>query len=509
MFKNIALSPSQWISTLKSPQYQKIMRDFQQAFENDNPVYILRVPARINLKGVHIEHQGGYVNYMAVNQAATFVIQKRQDDQICVANADNKYTRQQFSISQELPIGKRRDWLTYIQSTRIQQGDWINYIKAGVLVIQNHFKTHNLAGMNILMDSNIPVGSGLSSSSSLVVGSVLSILEINDLVLKDSDLAELCGIGEWYAGTRGGAGDHSAMLFCKRGMILHTQFFPFHYDLIPFPEEYRIIVCNSFVKAVKSKGAKNIFNGKVATYKIAMMLIAQLYPEKSKNFNHLRDIIREDTSWIYLMLKSLPARVSRKEILKLLPDRKEELETIFQTHDEPSSGYEVRNVCLFGLSECSRGEICIDYIKNGEMEKFGELMYLSHNGDRIVAFDEKGISHPWNNEVSDDCLGKLIGLSKSENPQSQLFLQSGSYGCSCEELDLLVDIARQSPGVLGAGLTGAGLGGCVLVLIKEKNADQFLSTIKEKYYKPKGLAGGYEICSPGNGANFITPDGNN
>jgi N-acetylgalactosamine kinase len=505
MHKTISLSPSKWIDVLKSQRYINLLRHFLKIFENDNPVYILRVPARINLKGVHIEHQGGYVNYMTIDKEAVFVVQKRDDDQVCVANTDNKYNQQQFSIRHELPIEKRGDWLDYVKNIKIQQGDWINYIKAGVLVIQNHFQDQDLSGMNILIDSNIPVGSGLSSSSSIVVGSVLSMLQINELEVNDSDLVELCGIGEWYVGTRGGAGDHSAMLFCKKGKILHTRFFPFHYDLVPFPEDYRIIVCNSFVKAVKSKGARNVFNEKVSTYKIATMLIAELHPEKSKSFTHLRDIIKEEPSWIYTMLKSLPARISRKGLLNLLPSWSNELENIFQTHDEPPAGYEVRNVCLFGLSECSRGERCIEYIKKREMEKFGEFMYLSHNGDRIVSFDEKGIPHRWNNEVTDEYLVKLINLSLKKDPQSRLFLQSGRYGCSCEELDLLVDISRSSSLSIGAGLTGAGLGGCVLVLIKEKFIESFLTILEEKYYKPRGLTEGYDICSPGNGASFITP----
>lgn len=40
-----------------------------------------------------------------------------------------------------------------------------------------------------------------------------------------------------------------------------------------------------------------------------------------------------------------------------------------------------------------------------------------------------------------------------------------NYECSCEELDVLVDAAVESPGVIGARLTGAGFGGCVVVLV--------------------------------------------
>jgi N-acetylgalactosamine kinase len=485
-------------------RYLNALDTFAKYYTTESPVALLRVPARINLKGVHIEHRGGFVNYMAIDKEALFIIQKRFDDKVVLRNTQPQYDPDEFFISEELPPSKRNNWLAYIQEVRLRPGFWTNYIKGGILRLQDSFADIQLKGMNILVDSIIPTGSGLSSSSSLVVGAVLAAMSLNQLSLSDNDLVELCGTGEWYVGTRGGAGDHSAMIFSAKDSILHTQFFPFHYERVPFPKGYSVVFCNSMVKAVKTLNAKNKFNEKVATYQIGLLLLKSLYPDKAGQFVYFRDVLKEKEGWIYSALKQLPSRISRNELLHRLPQYQKELESIFKSHEEPEGLYQVRNVCLFGWAECSRGEICVDFLKSGEINKFGELMYISHNGDRIASFNPQGHKTPWHYEVSDELLDQLIELSAQKDPNGRLYRQPGAYSCSCEELDYLVDTASQVPGVIGAGLTGAGLGGCVLVLVKKENAETLIETLKEKYYDKKGLPSGCEICQSVDGASFYT-----
>ena len=444
-FKMIA----EWKNTVQEPRFLHLLNEFEKWYSPEHPVYLLRVPARINLKGVHIEHRGGFVNYMAVDKEAIFIVQPRTDDKVIVRNVNPHYSPVEFSISRELPLEKRGHWLNYIQSIQIQQGHWGNYIKGGVLVLQDYHKDLPLKGMNILVDSSIPMGSGLSSSSSLVVGSILSTIKINQLHLSDNALVELCGKGEWYVGTRGGAGDHAAMIFCKKDHILHARFFPFVYQRVPFPKGYSVLMCNTLVKAVKSQSARNKFNEKVATYQIALLLIRHYFPEAAAQFVHLRDVLLESDRWIYQMLKQLPVKINRAELIALIPSFESELTQIFKSHDEPPDGYQGRNVCLFGLAECRRGEVCVDFLKAGDIRAFGELMYISHNGDRIVSFDEHDRKTPWSYQLTDAVLDNLIQGAEANKASALLYRQPGGYACSCEELDYLVDTVSRIPGVVG------------------------------------------------------------
>jgi galactokinase len=56
----------------------------------------------------------------------------------------------------------------------------------------------------------------------------------------------------------------------------------------------------------------------------------------------------------------------------------------------------------------------------------------------------------------------------------------GEYGCSLPELDRIVDIARRQPGVEGAQLAGAGLGGCIMVLVRKQHTGDLVKALSEQ-----------------------------
>jgi len=490
--------------------YLNTLSHFKETFK-EGKVILIRTPARINLMGVHIEHRGGYTNCLSIGKEIIATAGRRDDELVIIHNVDKKYTPREFSIQEEIPPEKRGNWIKFIKEAKIIPGDWSNYVRAAVFVLQNKFPKINLKGMNIMFNGNIPPSVGLSSSSAMVVTTAMAVLSLNKLYISREELVKLCGEGEWYVGTRGGWGDHAAMIYGKRNYISHLRFFPFKIDFIPFPSGFRVISCNSLIEASKSAGAKSIFNERVATYEIALMLIKRNFPSL-KGIKYLRDInpdyLGEGEDSIYRILKTLPRKIIRKELLRELPNYENKLNELFKTHKEPADGYKVRSVCLFGLAECERSKICVKFLENSEMEKFGELMYISHDGDRIVSYDKEGKKKLWNNYVDDEKLNKLIEDARSKDSKrimkAHLHRQPGGYECSHEELDFIVDTARRIKGVVGAGLTGGGLGGCVLILVKEDKVEEVIKQITRRYYCPRNLESAIDICIPIKGAGIIS-----
>jgi len=81
--------------------------------------------------------------------------------------------------------------------------------------------------MDCAVTGDIPVAAGLSSSSAVLVAVAHAAVAINDFDLEPRQFVDLCGEGEWFVGSRGGAADHAAIRFGRRGSIAHVRFFPF------------------------------------------------------------------------------------------------------------------------------------------------------------------------------------------------------------------------------------------------------------------------------------------
>ena len=69
--------------------------------------------------------------------------------------------------------------------------------------------------------------------------------------------------------------------------------------------------------------------------------------------------------------------------------------------------------------------------------------------------------------------------------QSHISLRD-DYDVSCEEIDILVDLAWKIPGVLGSRITGGGFGGCTVSIVKDESVDTFIETIGKTYLEKVG-----------------------
>jgi len=110
------------------------------------------------------------------------------------------------------------------------------------------------------------------------------------------------------------------------------------------------------------------------------------------------------------------------------------------------------------VTENQRVLEAVQVLASGDLERFGELMNASHESLR------------------DD------------------------YEVSSAELDALVELAWQQPGVLGARMTGAGFGGCTVNLVRSEAAEAFAAAVREGYEQALGLKAETYICQASDGA---------
>ncbi len=470
-------------------RYIELLDKFIKEF-GDKKVVITRSPGRINLMGRHIDHRGGGINVMATDKDQVFVSARREDDTVRISNLDPDYPNRDFSISETLSLGSDESWLSYLASEKVVQalheskGDWSNYVKSAVIHAQ--FKTnYPLCGMDMVSTGNIPVAAGLSSSSAIVVAVMEALVALNCLNLTEREFIDLCGEGEWFVGSRGGAGDHAAMKCGQKDAIVHLGFKPFYVgEKQKFSDKYAVLVANSMLMAKKSEGSKDTFNAKVACYEFALMLLKKNYPHyELKEFRDLAKI--RPYSTVYKMIESLPETITRGGIKALLPEYKQRLNEIFANHKDPQV-YELRNVTLYGISECERADKFMEILKTEDYIALGNMMKISHNGDRL------GVE-----SVSDKHLEELIS---NNTPFEE---ESGSYKCSTPEIDYLCDLLDSTDGVLGSEIVGAGLGGCVIALIDKSKADSIINNINQNYYDKYNFAHAANVYSASSGSSVI------
>ena len=492
-------------------QQRLAMHDLVQAFVGqfgpERPVVICRAPGRVNLMGRHIDHRGGHVNVMAINREALLVASPRDDDVVRLRHLDvGSFPNREFCIHDLLGEETWPGWMDFLDSGTVQRvldaapGDWSHYVRAPLLRLQYEHREVRLRGMDCMVSGNIPMGAGLSSSSALVVAFAEVAVALNGMDVAMHDFIDLCGEGEWFVGSRGGSADHAAIRAGQLGRITKIGFFPFRLVReVPLPTDLRVIIAHSGSKAVKSAGARDVFNHRVACYQLAELLLKARWPAAA-GMEHLRDLapdhLRVEAADVFRALTLLPHWPTREDLYAQVPEAmREDLESILKSHKDVGP-YNVRGAALFGIAECMRSEHFAALLEAGDLEAVGAAMRFSHDGDRVAVW-HGGESCPFRVDVSDAALLDMAARS------ADLLHTSGSYACSTEAIDQMVDVVSVLPGVVGAQLTGAGLGGCMMVLVREEAQDAVRQALAKQYYEPRGIEPNLHVCSPVTGAGIL------
>lgn len=501
--------------------FRRTLVRFRDAFGGGRRAVIVRSPGRINILGRHIDWQGGHCNLMAVDQEAILVASPRGDDQVEIRNVDpDRFPDATISLARLVSQLDWDDWMSCINGQELQRrlrraaGDWGLYIEAALLRLQMEFRHQRLAGMDVAVQSNIPMAAGMSSSSALVVASAEAAVALNGLDVAPRQFVNFCGEGEWFVGTRGGSADHAAMKYGSKGMVSHVKFHEFELlERVRFPATHRMVVCNSFVQARKAAGARAVFNARVASYLLGIALLRRAFPPLAPLIRLVRDIqpgsLGVSPARILELLLALPESIAADEARGILGDDAEAWPSLapYLTGPDAQGDYPVRGVMLYGVGECARARGAVARLRDGDMAGFGRLMNTSHEGERRFRVADDLGAEPCVLDVSDAYLRDRIADLASGDPArveaSGLAMLPGAYRCSTREVDGLVDIAARTPGVLGAQIAGAGLGGCAMVLAEEGAVPELRRRLDELFYGPQGLPSGVYVCTPAAGSRVV------
>ena len=80
---------------------------------------------------------------------------------------------------------------------------------------------------------------------------------------------------------------------------------------------------------------------------------------------------------------------------------------------------------------------------------------------------------------------------------------SQDFEASCAEADIMVELAQDLPGLIGARLTGGGFGGCTVNLVRADQAQKFAATLGARYAQATGITPQIHICHASEGAHRV------
>ena len=214
---------------------EQALRVHRQRFGQVGRVFA--APARVNLIGEHTDYTGGFVMPMAIDFQTLAVVSAREDGRAAFYSA-NYDEEAGFEIA-SLARAPGAAWSDY------PAGVLWSLLREGIVI----------SGFNISLTGDVPLGAGLSSSASVEVATAMALLGHAAVELPLEKVATLCRRAEnEYVGAKSGIMDQFAVSGCvaNRAMLLDCG--SLEYELLPLPDQVRVVICNSMVKHAVATG---------------------------------------------------------------------------------------------------------------------------------------------------------------------------------------------------------------------------------------------------------------
>ena len=364
---------------------------------------IVRSPGRVNLIGEHTDYNNGFVLPAAIDKAIYFAISSRSDN-ICKLFASDMNESFDFSI----------DKLIYSEK------GWPNYLMG--VVDQLKKRDYKIPGFNCVFGGDIPIGAGLSSSAAVEAGLVFALNYLFNLGIDKLSLVKIAQKAEnEFVGVNCGIMDQYVNVFGENRKVLRIDCRSLENEYLPFDYKNISIV---------------LFNSNVS------------HSLASTEYNQRR---KECIAGVEIIKRENPQITSLRDVdFDLLKGYKNKMDsTVFKR-------------CKYVVEENSRVLKACDALKIHDLQKFGSLMYNTHEG------------------------------------------LSNEYEVSCKELDYLVDLTKDESKVYGSRMMGGGFGGCTINLIENDSIEEVTTHVTEKYKHKFDLNVNTYVTKISSGTNIIS-----
>lgn len=281
---------------------------------------LFRAPGRVNLIGEHTDYNDGFVLPMAIDRETVVAAAPREDRCVRVLSL-NANELVEFDLDEPGPV---------------RRGLWIDYVEGMARALDD--RHGRLRGADCVLQSDVPEGSGLSSSAALEVSTGLALAVLSGLEISRTELA-LAGqrAEHQYVGTLNGIMDQFIAALGRAGHALFIDCRTLEADPVPIDLSSAVVViCDSRV-----------------THSLA-----------GSQYNRRRS---ECEQGVALLRRVLPDIQALRDVSVLQ----------FERHKDLLPDPIVRR-CRHVVYENERTQDAVDALRTGAFDEMGRLMFASH-----------------------------------------------------------------------------------------------------------------------------------
>ena len=329
---------------------------------------VYRAPGRVNLIGEHTDYNDGFVMPAALNLYTYVAVTPRPDRRLRVYSEN-------FDEACDVDLDSIRPG---------KSGHWSDYVRGVAGVLES--SGYKLRGADLAIASEVPLGSGLSSSAALEVSTAWALLSNSEINVDRNAIPQICQQAEHlYPETKCGIMDQFISCHGRAGHALMLDCRSLDFQLLPLPGDVRLMVCNTMVRHEHASGGYNTRQGECQE---GLRALQQALPE----IRALRDVTIDE-------LEQHRSRLS------------------------PLIYKRIRHV----VTENERVKMAASALQAADMAKLGELMADSHRSLR----DDYEVSTPE--------LDLMVELARDQKDVYGARMTGGGFGgCTIN----LVDSAR-------------------------------------------------------------------
>ena len=229
----MASSPTSYESTAEF-----LTDEFQRSYHTRPAIF--RAPGRVNLIGEHTDYNDGFVMPVAIGFYTWIAASPRPDRMLRVRS-------EEFRETVDLPLDSLGG---------PPRKHWSDFVRGVAAVFED--KGVALSGASLIIQGQVPMGAGLSSSASLEVATGLALLGTAHKQVPPLDLVKMCQRAEHeYVGTRCGIMDQFIAVFASSGHALMIDCRSLESESLCIPDDARLVICNSMVKHELASGEYN------------------------------------------------------------------------------------------------------------------------------------------------------------------------------------------------------------------------------------------------------------